>query len=162
MLEIIKYNNEKQDLIKLMETLQDYLISIDPLKRLRRLPEYGEIYVNDLLEKIKENQGVIYIAKLDGEIVGLIAGLIEKLTVIDSVESAPAKTARILELIVSEKHRGLNIGTLLMSEIEKYFVEEKCNLIRVEVFEPNQSAHHFYEKCGYGDRVIDMLKVVQQ
>lgn len=161
MLQITKYFDEKQAVIKLMEDLQDYLISIDPLNRTRRLPEYGEVYVNDLFEKIQENFGVIYLAKLDDEVVGLIAGVIESSSAIDEVESVPTKTARILELIVSEKHRGLNIGTLLMAEIEKYFLTENCDLIRVEVFEPNQNAHRFYEKCGYGDRVIDMIKVIK-
>ena len=44
MAKIVEYKDNKQVLVQLMEELQDYLVQIDPLKRLRRLPEYGEIY----------------------------------------------------------------------------------------------------------------------
>ena len=44
MVKIVEYKDNKQVLVQLMEELQDYLVQIDPLKRLRRLPEYGGIY----------------------------------------------------------------------------------------------------------------------
>lgn len=158
MIKIVKYKNNKKMLILLIEELQDYLIQIDPLKRLRRLPEYGEAYVDNLLKKIEKNEGVIYIAEFEKNIVGMIAGIIEKEIVGDELGNILSKTARVLELIVSEEFRGKKIGSLLMEELEKHFQQNKCDLVRVEVFEPNKNTHSFYKKCGYTDRVIDMVK----
>ena len=56
MAEIIPYQDHKEILVQLIEELQDYLIALDPLKRLRRLPEYGEVYVSNLLNKIDKQQ----------------------------------------------------------------------------------------------------------
>jgi len=50
MVKIHIYKGDKKVLVKLIEELQDYLVDLDSLKRLRRLPEYGEIYIDKLLE----------------------------------------------------------------------------------------------------------------
>lgn len=121
MIIIKKYQNNKNILVEFMEKLQDYLIQIDPLKRLRRLPKYGDFYVNNLLQKIEKNDGIIYIAEFEKKPVGIIAGIFEKQTKDDILECIPSKPARILELIVDEEYRGKNIGSLLMDKIEKYF-----------------------------------------
>lgn len=39
-------------IIKCMEGLQDHLILIDPMQRLRRLSEYGVSYTNRLVDKV--------------------------------------------------------------------------------------------------------------
>lgn len=158
MVKIIEYNEDKTILVKLIEELQDYLVQIDPLKRLRRLPEYGEVYIDNLLKKINEQQGIIFIAEFENIPIGMIAGIIEEFTKNDRIECIPSKPARILELIVSEKYRSNNIGSLLMNKIEEYFQIQGCDIIRVEVFEPNKKTHNFYQKLGYQDRVRDMVK----
>ena len=152
--------NNKKVLVKLIEELQDYLIQIDPLKRLRRLPQYGEMYIKTLLQKIKKQDGIIYIAESENTPVGMIAGIIEEQTEKDKLECMPSKPARILELIVSEKHRGHNIGSLLMTTLEGYFQKKGCDIIRVEVFEPNKTTHHFYQKLNYQDRAVEMVKKI--
>ena len=48
-----------------------------------------------------------------------------------------------------------------MSKMENYMRKKKCEIIRVEVFEPNKAAHNFYEKLDYKDRVIDMIKLLK-
>lgn len=159
MVKITEYHGDKAGLVRLIEELQDYLIQLDPLKRLRRLPEYGELYVDNLLKRIAANKGIIYLAESENIFVGMIAGIVEEFTKNDAIECVPSQPARILELIVSEKYRGQNIGTLLMSEIEKYFQIQGCDIIRVEVFEPNRKTHDFYQKLGYNDRVIEMVKI---
>jgi ribosomal protein S18 acetylase RimI-like enzyme len=160
MTKIIKYENEKEVLAELIEELQNYLVEIDPLERLLCLPESGVVYSEDLLDKVTKNNGIVYLAEIDGKIVGMIAGVLEERTKVDDVSCIPSKSARILDLIVKAEYRGQNIGSLLMIEAEKYFKELGCDIIRVEVFEPNHKTHIFYEKHGYGDRAIDMVKVV--
>jgi|WetSurMetagenome_2_1015567.scaffolds.fasta_scaffold349426_2 ribosomal protein S18 acetylase RimI-like enzyme len=143
-----------------MNKLQDYLIPLDPLHRLVRNEGYGEAYAKSLLDKIAKNRGVIYLAEAGDKPVGLAAGIIEDASPEDAWGSIPSKSGRIIELIVDEKQRGQNIGKELMVEIEKYLIDNGCDVIRVEVFEPNKTAHDFYKKLGYNDRVIDLIKKV--
>lgn len=160
---IKKYSAEdKKILVQLIEELQDYLVLIDPLKRLQRLSLYGENYIEDLLEKIEEKNGAIFISSVKDIPVGFIAGTINIQDQDNLLECIPTKSGRVLELIVSEKHRGKKIGSLLMQKLEEYFQHQNCDIVRVEVFEPNEPAHGFYKKFGYTDRVIDMVKLVHK
>ncbi|MDD4352097.1 MAG: GNAT family N-acetyltransferase [Candidatus Gracilibacteria bacterium] len=160
MIEINKYAGNKKVLVKLINELQAYLVKIDPLRRLQKTPAFGTNYTNNLLEKVRKNKGIIYIAEIENIAIGIVAGIIEKPSKEEEIEAIPSKTARVLELIVSEKYRGKNIGQLLMQTIEKYFQQQGCDIIRIEVLEANQKAHNFYQKAGYQDRVIDMIKEI--
>ena len=75
MTNITPYNGDKKVLITFMEELQDYLIKVDPLQRLHRLAGYGEKYVDNLLQKVKEHGGIIYIATSEQGPVGMVAGV---------------------------------------------------------------------------------------
>lgn len=160
MIKISEYKKEKGVLIKFMEELQDYLIQIDPMKRMQRLPEYGKLYVANLLEQVKEADGIIYIASHENNPVGMIAGVIQKSSKEDEVESITSTTGGILELIVQKEYRGKNIGSLLMKKMEEYFQNKNCDVICVEVFAPNIKTHDFYEKFGYEDRLVTMIKKI--
>lgn len=149
---------DKKTLFILIEELQDYLMQIDPMKRLRRLPGYGKKYIINLLKKIEQEEGIIFIANVADVPAGFIAGIIEEQNKDNLLECMPTKPGRVLELIVSKKQRGKNIGSLLMKKIEEYFQQKNCDVARVEVFEPNKLAHNFYKKLKYSDRVIDMIK----
>jgi ribosomal protein S18 acetylase RimI-like enzyme len=37
---------------------------------------------------------------------------------------------------------------MLAEKMEKHFRENRCDVSRVEVFEPNVKAHRFYRKLG--------------
>ena len=41
--------------VKLMEEFMDYIASIDDLKRIRRMPEFGESFTQRTLQKVAEN-----------------------------------------------------------------------------------------------------------
>ena len=166
MIKIRPYKSaDYKNLKEFMEKLQDFLLKLDPYKLLRRTKEYGRLYTNETLEKIKKNKGEIYLAEIEvtkgnKKIIGCIAGMIKKPTKMDNIDHFPIIRGRILELFVEQDIRGKNVGTLLMKEMEKYFKKNKCNIIKVEVFKPNVRAHRFYEKCGYEERLIDMVKKI--
>ncbi len=160
MIQITEYGDDAVALIEFLEALQDYLVAIDPLERLRRLPQYGPTYFPTLLQKISEKQGKIFIAKRGNIPVGMIAGIIEDTSEEEELEMIPTKCGVILELFVDEGYRGEKIGFSLMHAIEKYFQDEKCTLISIEVFVPNKIAHNFYQKLGYQDRNITVVKTL--
>ncbi len=148
------------DLIKLMEELQDFVIKIDPMKRHHRPPRYGKVYTDDLIKKIKQNQGIIFLAEHQNKIIGCVAGIVERQKKYDLLQCKPTKAGRILELIVTKEYRSQKIGKLLMDKIEKHFKKAKCDLLKTDVFEPNKGAYKFYQKLNYKNRMIYMIKSI--
>ncbi len=151
-------DSDKTSFVRLMEELQDYLVSIDDLKRMRRMPEYGESYTERTLQNVAKNNGNIYIAETKERIVGLVVGIIPEQTKEELLELVPFKRGVVLELIVENGYRGKGVGTLLMEKIEDYFKQKGCSVSGVDVFPPNKNAYHLYCKLGYLDRNIWMTK----
>ena len=67
--------NDVGQVISLMDQFQDYLVQLDPEKRLRLLSGYGEKKVAEMLEKIEKEHGAIFVAEENEQIVGFIAGI---------------------------------------------------------------------------------------
>jgi ribosomal protein S18 acetylase RimI-like enzyme len=149
---------DRKDFIRLMEELQDYLVSIDDLKRLRRMPEYGESYTERTFQNVAKNNGVIYLAESEGRVVGLVVGIIHEQTREELLELIPYKRGVVLELIVENEYREKGIGKLLMEKMESYFKQNGCSAAMVEVFFPNKNALRLYSKLGYSERDVWMTK----
>ena len=142
-----------------MESLQDFLVQIDPEKSLRRDPEYGEAYTQNLLEKISVN-GILYLAIENNAVLGMIAWIITEQTELEKLWNHEKKIWTIIELIVNSESRWTWIGSALIEALEKYFTDHHCNWLTVECFVPNISAHLFYQKHGYKDRSVYMTKTL--
>lgn len=160
MIDIHPYHSADQSaLLQLMTELQGFIAPLDPLHRLKTTEDFNaEAYIDQLLRQTKEEHGIILIAKEEEVVIGFIAGTIPDTTDEDLLDHYPAIEGRVVELVVSEKYRGKNVGRILMDELEQYFRKNECEFVRVGCFAPNVGTHAFYEKCGYGDRYIEMLK----
>ena len=159
---IRKYDEkDREKLVFFMNQLQDYLIAIDPLHRMRRGKNYGEIYTTGLLEKTTKEQGVILFAEENNQPIGVIVGVIEIQEKDNLLECIPTKTGRIQDVYVDEKYRSKGVGKLLMKKLEDYFKKKKCSILKVEVFAPNK-ASSFYPQLGFENRVVDMIKVLKE
>jgi GNAT superfamily N-acetyltransferase len=159
-MQIIPYTSQYFDEVaRLMKTLQEHLVSIDPLKSLKTTPDGGLQYTNDLLERVKNNW-IVLLAEIEEKIVWVIAWTIREQTPIEKLTDQEKKIGDIIELIVTPDARWTGIWTLLMEEMEDYFRSNGCNWLSVECFAPNISAHNFYEKHGYGDRSVYMTKSI--
>lgn len=150
---------DRSSIIHLITQLQEHIALLDPFRRQKSGRDFNAaMYVEKTLKKIEEEHGTIFVAEIGDEIAGCIIGCIPEPSSADLLESYPVKEGSILELIVSEKSRGSGLGSNLMKAMEEYFLQAGCNFSRVACFAPNVDAHIFYEKYGYGDRNIDMLK----
>ncbi len=139
--------------------LQQHIVEMDPEKLNRAASAFdADAYIDCLLNRLVKENGKLIVAEEGGTVRGFIAGTIPPQEQDDLLDHYPVKEGRIDELIVAEEFRGRNIGGLLMEAMESYFHEEGCEYIRTGVFAPNISAHRFYEKQGYEDRYIEMLK----
>lgn len=150
---------DRPTLVQLITELQGHLASLDPLRRVRALQDFdASQYVDHLLAQLNKDNGVLFIAEEDGAPLGVIAGSMPSPSADDSLGHYPVKEGKVNELVVSEKHREKGAGRMLMETLEKYCKEQHCGYLRVGCFASNTGAHVFYEKCGYGDRSIEMLK----
>ncbi|MBU1124239.1 GNAT family N-acetyltransferase [Patescibacteria group bacterium] len=162
MLQIRQYQeSDNQGLIKLVRILQNHIAEIDPIHINKSGDSFdAEGYVDRILYRLNKEKGEIFIAE-ETDIIGFIAGIVQKTGKEEEIEILPTTDGRIIELIVAPDQRGKNVGKALMDRMEKYFKENECDFSRVECFAPNTGAHGFYEKCGYVDRSIEMIKKSQ-
>ena len=160
-MEIIEYSKKYNEQIKnLLVDLQEYLIEIDDWNTQVLYEQYKEESFKIDLRKVNEQEGKIYLAVENENIVGLIMGIVETKDEIDNITNDCAKTGNIIELIVKKSTRGKGIGKKLLKKIEEYFKSINCVRINIEVFGPNKNAHTFYSKSGYIDRDIIMSKKI--
>jgi ribosomal protein S18 acetylase RimI-like enzyme len=155
-------SSDRTVFVRLMEQLMDYVSSIDDLKRIRRMPEFGESFTQRMLQKVAENNGIIYVAEVDGQVVGAVVGTMPEQTREDQLEHVPSKFGEALELVVEAGYKGRGVGTMLMNKLEEYFRENNCSILGVGVLAPNKDAHRLYSKLGYKDRSFYMTKDVQE
>lgn len=147
---IVEYNEKYNEQIKeLLTELQNYLIDIDDWHTQVMVPEYKEKYFELDMEKVKMQNGKIFLSIEDELVNGLIVGVVETVDEVDKLTNDCVKTGEVLELIVSKKNRGNGVGKILLNKMEDYFKNIGCIRTNIEVFGPNVSGLKFYEKNGY-------------
>ena len=153
--------SDRESIKSCIKELQKYVSDLDTLKRTRDLPAFnGDAYIDCTLKRVEKCSGNIFVAEEDGRIAGCIVGISAEQNEIDSLESYPSKSGSILELIVTSEHRKSGLGTRLMQAMEEYFRTQGCTCAFVDCFAPNISAHEFYVRAGYIDRMHLMLKLL--
>ena len=142
----------------LLNDFQDYIVSIDPLGRCRRMPGFAEHYLPKTLKKVEAHEGKFLLAEIDGQLVGFVVGVVIEREPGSEYEVVQDKIARVIELYVDSAYRGLKVGKILVETIENYFRQIDCVYCWIEVFEPNLLARDFYAKAGYQVRDLDQIK----
>ena len=147
---IVEYDSKYDEQIKdLLVELQNYLIDIDNWHTQIMLPEYREKYFKMDIDKVKNQNGKIYLEVENNTVNGLIMGVVEEKDDIDKLTNDCAKTGSVIELIVKNNIRGNGIGKNLLEKLEEYFKSINCKRINIEVFGPNKKGLNFYEKNDY-------------
>ena len=147
---IVEYDSKFDEQIKdLLVELQNYLIDIDNWHTQIMLPEYREKYFKIDIDKVKNQDGKIYLEVENNTVNGLIMGVVEEKDDIDRLTNDCAKTGSVIELIVKNNIRGNGIGKNLLEKLEEYFKSINCKRINIEVFGPNKKGLNFYGKNDY-------------
>jgi len=89
------------------------------------------------------------VAEIGHKVIGFIIG----------VKLNP-KTAKILMLSVSKQYRRKNIGSLLLTQLQKQAIRDKVENIELEVRIDNKKAIKFYEKHNF--KILDEIKEFYQ
>lgn len=90
---------------------------------------------------LTDYNSVSLVAKVNGEIVGFIIGMIYL--------ERNSLTGHILTIDISRIHRQKGTAQKLLQEIEKIFTEKGVKACRLEVREDNIAALRLYQKFGY-------------
>ena len=158
-MKIIEYEEIYQEEVKkLLEELQEYMISVDKEGYSTITKDYKEKYFEKIIKEVNAYQGKIFLA-MDKQVVGLIIGLINNEDISTYDYKAP-KLGRLTELIVTKEYRNKKIGKQLLKKIEEYFKEVGCKGILLNIFTDNKVAKIFYEKEGYSKRTSELIKQI--
>ena len=150
---------DRPQIIKWIETLHDYLVDIDPDKRLRRQPNYGQVFSQELFDFINNGQGKIFIACDNNIPIGFSAGAIDKQSDKNLLEVIPSKLGVVSDIFVVEKYRRQGIGKQLLNKLENYLKDLDCDTLWLNVLDFNP-AHNLYSKLGFRNREIGMMKKI--
>jgi len=158
-LKIVEYEEKHlEDVRDLLTELEEYIVSIDKDNLDRVHPEYHEKMALIDLEEVNNNNGKCYLAVEDDKAIGLIMGTVPDYDEYDYLDYKCPKRGIITELIVTSKIRSNGIGKELIKTMEKYFKDNNCEYVLVDVFAYNENAINFYDKRGYHSRMFTNIK----
>lgn len=149
---------DRQVMVSLMGTFDQYIQSIDDKRRTDYKEGSPEYFTDKMVRLSQSKQGVIYLACDDGNVIGFVSGYVDEQDEDEKMETIPAIPGIVGELFVSSEYRGKKIGKQLLEKIESYLKKKGCTIVRFPVFAPNTLARNFYEKAGYRERLIYIMK----
>ncbi|WBW95572.1 GNAT family N-acetyltransferase [Oceanirhabdus sp. W0125-5] len=133
---------EKEDLDLLVPLAKEYREAHESLKFKN---DYKEIFIKYFEGLLNDKEKVAIVAKVRGEIVGMIVGTIDD----NSRLMLPEKIGYVPFLTVLKKARRNGIGKKLVEELNKWFKKRNINLIELYTSIDNSEAKEFWEKRGY-------------
>ena len=158
---IIEYNDKYlEDVRDLLVELEEYIISIDKDELDTLHQEYREKLALYDLENVREYNGKCYLYVENDKAIGLIMGTIPPYSEYDYLDYKCPKRGVITELIVTKNTRNKGIGHLLIEHLEKYFKQNGCEYIIVDVFAYNEIGKKFYNKNNYHARMETLIKKI--
>jgi ribosomal protein S18 acetylase RimI-like enzyme len=151
-------STDKQALVLLLDEMLENTISIDELKLHRHRKDYGEEEAKNIISGVEKGVEMIYVAEVEGRVVGLIAGIVKDWVKADLPWLVPHKEGEIEDLFVSDEYRRQGVGTKLVEKITEWFKNEGCSVISVGTEAANERACLFYQKCGLSERDVKLMK----
>ena len=113
---------------------------------------------NELKEILADDEKPVYVADNDGVILGYAFCVYQR----HCTKSSNYTSLYIDDLCVSENSRGLKIGTRLYEYVLDVAKKNGCHNLTLNVWECNESAKKFYDKCGLKIQKYGMEQVLDQ
>jgi GNAT superfamily N-acetyltransferase len=136
-------------------------LSKDDLAGLKKLYDNGFegtstdfVKMNEGYDWMKDNPDyTILCAKYENEIVGTLMGVANREII------GECRPFLVIEnVVVSDNHRRMGIGSLLMAGIEKVAIEKNCSFMMLISRMHRKEAHKFYESVGFSGDVAKGFK----
>lgn len=145
-------NNYIPQLRELVEALQIFEMQFHA--RRARPRDMIEEAMGKLLEPIRQNSGILYMAFLEEKAVGYISCAVGR-----DIENAE-NYVQIGDIYVEEKLRGQGIGTMLLKRAEEYTKSGGYTTIVIGVLAHNRKTYDFYKRYGFKDYSIELVKEI--
>lgn len=97
------------------------------------------------------NNEIVFVATIDKEIVGYLAG-----SICEEISYITETFAELDNMCIYDEYRRFGIGTLLMNKFKKYCKERSVQNIKVTASAKNSRAIQFYMKNGFEDYNITL------
>lgn len=143
----------------LMNHFEDYYAQLKKPPRPSKPPIFGKLFISALLKSVQAKQGKVFVACEKDRMVGFVAGVIGDQEETDRIAEGENKPGFLLELFVEEDCRKFGVGSKLVEQLEKYFKQQFCTRVFLEVDSRNQSVMKFYNKIGYDEKRITLKKI---
>ncbi|MBQ3602487.1 MAG: GNAT family N-acetyltransferase [Clostridia bacterium] len=114
----------------------------------------GDQSAEFLENTIANEESDILVYENGGMVVGFI--LLQAKTRPDFPFMLPGKYCYIMDIIVTENHRGKGFGTALMNAAKKWAKERNCSFINLDVLVNNPGAINLYKKLGFIPKAQEM------
>ncbi len=114
----------------------------------------GDQSIEFLKKTISNDDSDILVYENIEKIVGFV--LLQAKTRPDFDFMLPGKFCYIMDIIVTEDHRGKGFGTALMNSAKDWAKEHGCNFINLDVLTNNSKAITLYEKLGFIPKAQEM------
>jgi len=101
--------------------------------------------VQKRLSSVDSSREAVYVAELDGNIVGFIHAETYKLLYYEAM-------INILGIAVDSQYRRHGAGKALLHQVENWAKSMGINTVRLNSGAARKEAHRFYEAMGYCDR----------
>lgn len=161
MIKVVEYKEQYEKEAKnLLVQLQKHLVELDNEKIRILTDKYEDKYLEYIINLAKDNNGKLFIALSDNNVVGLTMGYILENTTDDKLRTSCPKIGKISKLIVDENLRQSGIGQVLIKKVEEYLKDIGCEYITIEVFDNNEGAYKLYNKNGYVTRIHNLMKKI--
>lgn len=121
---------------------------------LKRKDNSQDIMKEFIQKNIKSKNAVVYIAEIEGKLVGYCLICIKDNIAIFNLK----KIGYISDLFVKKGYRGKGISSEFMDAASKWLKNRKINHISLVVKKDNKSAYSIYKKWGFLDYHIEMRK----
>ena len=127
------------------EDTSSKIVSNSLLDLRKRRSDFIKSAKQELIREFKEKKSIYLIAEIDNKILGYVRG-----SIIEDKDPffKTVKIGHLNALVVLKQYSGKGIASKLNISIEKWFKENKCSQIHLEVFE-NNPAIQIYEKWNY-------------
>jgi GNAT superfamily N-acetyltransferase len=112
------------------------------------------LYRKYLMGRLHSRNAAVFIAELDGEIIGHVMTSIKKVPPVYLVD----KEGYVDEIFVKEGQRGKGIAGLLLGAAEGWCMKKKLQKMSVGLNVKNTQALAAYKKFGFSDYHLSMRK----
>jgi GNAT superfamily N-acetyltransferase len=130
---------------RLVAELQDFERGLDD----RILPGSAMAagYTKAMLSACASQAGAIFVADVEGEVVGFAA--VRTRVPTESLDEPPGTYALLSDLVVAAEHRGAGIGRALIEAAEAHARSLGASEMRVTVLAKNAVARSLYQGTGF-------------